>query len=115
MLLHKRSLSDLGLQLNTAAASWIVIVLMAIFANFPFFTESLFGIVHLKQGRKPGFARIFELLLLYGILLGIAYGIESSQGNVFPQGWQFYAVTVCLFLVLGFPGFVHRYLRRRAD
>jgi hypothetical protein len=28
--------------------------------------------------------------------------------------WQFYAVTVCLYLVLGFPGFVHRYLRRRA-
>ncbi len=88
---------------------------MAIFANFPFFTESLFGVIRLKQGRKPAFARIFELLFLYAILLGIARGVESSIGNAFPQGWQFYAVTVCLFLVLGFPGFVHRYLRRRAD
>jgi hypothetical protein len=67
----------------------------------------------MKQGSKPGFARIFELLVLYVILLGIALGIESSQGNAFAQGWQFYAVTVCLYLVLGFPGFVHRYLRRR--
>lgn len=88
---------------------------MAIFANFPFLTESLFGVVRLKQGSKPAFARIFELLLLYMILLGIARGIESSMGNAFAQGWQFYAVTVCLYLVLGFPGFVHRYLRRRVE
>jgi hypothetical protein len=47
------------------------------------------------------------------LVIGVAYAIESSIGNAFPQGWQFYAVTVCLYLVLGFPGFVHRYLRRR--
>ena len=88
---------------------------MAIFANFPFFTESLFGVKRFKQGSKPALARIVELLVLYAILLGIARAIESSQGNAFPQGWQFYAVTVCLYLVLGFPGFVHRYLRRRID
>lgn len=88
---------------------------MAFFANFPFFTESMFGIVRLKQGSKPGLVRIFELLVLYVILLGIARLIESSQGNAFPQGWQFYAVTICLFLVLGFPGFVYRYLRRRSE
>ncbi len=87
---------------------------MAIFANFPFFTESLFGVIRLKQGSKPGFVRLFELLVLYVILLGIARGVESSLGNAFPQGWQFYAVTACLYFVLGFPGFVHRYLRRRS-
>jgi hypothetical protein len=101
--------------LNTASASWIVIVLMAFFANFPFFTESLFGVIRLKQSRKPAFARIVELALLYAILLGIARVVETSMSNAFPQGWQFYAVTLCLYLVLGFPGFVHRYLRRRAD
>lgn len=100
--------------MNTDAASWIVIVLMALLANFPFFTESLFGIVRLKRGAKPGFARLFELLLLYFVVLGIARLVESSIGNAFEQGWQFYAVTICLFLVLGFPGFVHRYLRRRS-
>ncbi len=88
---------------------------MAFFANFPFFTESLFGVVRLKQGSKPAFARIAELALLYAILLGIARVVETSMGNAFPQGWQFYAVTLCLYLVLGFPGFVHRFLRRRAD
>ncbi len=88
---------------------------MAILANFPFFTESVFGVFRLKQGIKPAFVRLFELLLLYLIVLGIARAIESSLGNAFPQGWQFYATTVCLFIVLGFPGFVFRYLRRRND
>ncbi len=101
--------------MNTAAASWVVIILMAVFANIPFVTESLFGVVRLKQGHKPALVRIGELLLLYVILLGIARLLESSLGNAFTQGWQFYAVTVCLFLVLGFPGFVYRYLKRRAD
>ncbi len=98
--------------MNTTAASWIVIVLMAITANLPFFTERVFGIKALKQGVKPAWLRIVELLVLYLLVLGFARVVESSMGNAFPQGWQFYAVTVCLFLVLGFPGFVHRYLRR---
>ena len=87
---------------------------MAVAANFPFFTERGFGIRQLKQGLKPAWLRIVELLVLYGLVLGFARVVESSMGNAFPQGWQFYAVTVCLFLVLGFPGFVHRYLRRKA-
>lgn len=89
--------------------------MMTILANFPFFSESVFGVVRLKQGRKPGFVRLIELLVLYLIVVGAARLIESSQGNPFTQGWQFYATTVCLFLVLGFPGFVFRYLRRRPE
>ena len=100
--------------MNSAAASWLVIALMAFCANFPYFTESVFGFFRLKQAVKSPFVRILELILLYFLVLGVAHVIESSIGNAFPQGWQFYAVTICLYLVLGFPGFVHRYLRRRA-
>lgn len=99
--------------MNTDAASWIVIALMAVLANLPFFTEAVLGVFRLKRATKPGVVRLLELLLLYLIVLGIGRLIESQIGNAFPQGWQFYAVTLCLFLVLGFPGFVHRYLRRR--
>ena len=91
----------------------MVIALMAFCANFPYFNESIFGFFRPKQGLKSPFIRIFELLVLYFVVIAVAYAIESSIGNAFPQGWQFYAVTVCLYLVLGFPGFVHRYLRRR--
>lgn len=89
--------------------------MMAVLANFPFFTESVFGVKRLKSGTKTLFVRLLELVVLYLLVLGIARLIESSQGNAFPQGWQFYATTACLFLVLGFPGFVFRYLRRRHD
>ncbi len=88
---------------------------MAILANFPFFTDSLFGVLRLRRGSKPAVARLLELVVLYFVVIGVARLVESSIGNAFEQGWQFYAVTACLFLVLGFPGFVHRYLRRRTD
>jgi hypothetical protein len=86
---------------------------MAVAANFPFLTESLFGVWRLKQVDKPFAIRLLELILLYFVVLGIARLLESNAGNAFSQGWQFYAVTVCLFLVLAFPGFIFRYLRRR--
>ncbi len=88
---------------------------MAVLANFPFFTESVFGVLRLKRGAKPVFIRLAELLTLYLLVLGVAYLIESSLGNAFAQGWQFYATTGCLFIVLAFPGYVFRYLRRRTD
>ena len=53
------------------------------------------------------------MLVLYLLVLGFARGLESMAGNAFPQGWQFYTVTICLMLVLAFPGFVWRHLRRR--
>jgi len=51
--------------------------------------------------------------VLYFLMLAIAHGLESMAGNAFSQGWQFYTVTGCLMLVLAFPGFVWRHLRRR--
>ncbi|MEO0314745.1 MAG: hypothetical protein RI928_1201 [Pseudomonadota bacterium] len=87
--------------------------MMVVSANFPFMTESVFGVWRLKQEEKPFFVRLLELILLYFVVLGIARLLESNAGNAFSQGWQFYAVTVCLFLVLAFPGFIFRYLRRR--
>ena len=38
---------------------------------------------------------------------------ESRAGPVYRQRWEFYAVTVCLFLVFAYPGFIYRYLWRR--
>lgn len=99
--------------MNTSTASWLVILSMALAANVPFFTESVFGVFRLKQPEKSFPIRLLELLVLYFLMLVIAHGLESMAGNAFPQGWQFYTVTGCLMLVLAFPGFVWRHLRRR--
>ena len=33
-------------------------------------------------------------------------------GQIASQGWEFYAVTGALFVVLAFPGFTWRYLMK---
>lgn len=101
--------------MDVSFSSWLVIVLAVVSANLPFVSERLFALfpVPLSKTRKSFWWRLLELLLLYcGVgLIGMA--LEASIGNVFVQAWGFYAVTGCLFLVLAFPGFAYRYLRKR--
>jgi hypothetical protein len=101
--------------LDVGLASWLVIAVAIAFANLPYFNERVFGVVSLPGGRevKPFAVRVLEMLVLYFLLGALAYLLESRIGNVFPQTWEFYAITGCLFVVLAFPGFVLRYLRKR--
>lgn len=62
---------------------------------------------------KSFFARLLELTVFYCLVGILGFAFEVNLGNRFPQGWEFYAVTFSLFLVLGYPGFVYRYLLRR--
>jgi hypothetical protein len=98
---------------DVSASSWFVILLAILTANLPFLNERLFAVVPLRRGSKPFWLRLAELLILYFLLLGVGYLLEARIGNVFEQGWEFYAITLCLFIVLAYPGFVYRYLRRR--
>lgn len=98
--------------MSATASAWFVIVLAAIAANLPFVNERLFAVIPVKNRRKPFWMRLCELVALYALVGGVAYALEKSIGSVQRQGWQFYAITACLFLVLAYPGFVHRYLRR---
>ena len=59
--------------------------------------------------------RLLELLLLGVATLWFGFGLESYLGQRQSQGWAFYAASACLFITLGFPGFVWRYLRRHRD
>lgn len=91
-----------------------MIGLAALAANLPFINERLLALVRLPSFPvKPFWLRLLELVILYFVVGTLAYLLEARIGGVFRQGWEFYAVTACLFLVLAFPGFVNRYLRRR--
>jgi hypothetical protein len=59
---------------------------------------------------KSVFIRLVELVIYYfiSLLVAIAAEIEFS-GDVFPQQWEFFVTTFCLFLVLSVPGVVYRY------
>ena len=47
--------------------------------------------------------------MLYFLAGGIALGIENkSAGNIFPQDREFYALTLCLFVIFALPGFTYQ-------
>jgi hypothetical protein len=97
-----------------SSSVWLLIVLALLAANLPFVNERVFALIASRRfaRAKPFWIRLIELAVLYFILGGVAYLLEARLGNVFIQTWEFYAITVFLFLVLGFPGFVYRYLRK---
>ena len=80
---------------------------------FPFSPKRGLGIIPLK--RKTILHHIAELALGFIIIAAISYVLESRSGSVHRQDWEFYAVTVCLFLVAAFPGFVWRYFWQERD
>ncbi|WP_020654637.1 DUF2818 family protein [Massilia niastensis] len=105
--------------MDISLASWLVVALALAAANLPFVTERVFGVVAMGkasggEARVKRFpVRLLELIVLYFLVGLVARLLESRIGTAFAQGWEFYAVTGCLFLVLAFPGFVMRYLRKR--
>jgi hypothetical protein len=95
-------------------SSWFLILLAALAANLPFVNERLFAAIPLRSfPAKPVWLRLIELLTLYFLVGGIANFLEGYASNVYSQGGEFYAVTFFLFVVLSYPGFVYRYLRKR--
>ena len=101
------------LSMTSAFSVWLVIGLAFLFANLPFFNERFLCVVPLKSGEKTWWVRLFELLVLYLLAGAVGKGIEYSNGQIYPQNWEFYAITASMFLTFAFPGFVYRYLTKR--
>lgn len=99
--------------MDNSFSAWFIILLGIAAANLPFLSERLFLVLPTGRAVKPLWMRLIELVVLYGAVIGIGRLLESRAGNAFSQGWEFYAITACLFIVLAYPGFVLRYLRRR--
>lgn len=80
-------------------------------ANLPFLNDKVLGLLKLRRSeRKSGFIVCAELLVMYFIAGLLGFAFERALFNPFSLSWEFYAITLCIFLVLGFPGFVYRYL-----
>jgi Protein of unknown function (DUF2818) len=101
---------------NVSLSSLFVILLALLAANLPFFNERLFALLPIRSGGhttvKPIWLRLLELFALYALVGVVAHVLEANIGNTFTQGWEFYAVTGCMFLVLAYPGYVLRYLKK---
>jgi hypothetical protein len=98
--------------MNTGAAAFILLLLAIVLASLPFVTERLFLI---WSRPKSVWLRLGELLVYYAIFLGLGLGLEQYIGRRHPQEWQFFAITALMFLVLAYPSYVWRYLKRRSS
>jgi len=92
-----------------SSAGWFIVLFAVFFANLPFANQRLFAMIPIGRN-KNAWIRLAELMVAYFIVGLFGYALEARAGNVFDQGWQFYAVTLSLFMVLAFPGFTARYL-----
>ncbi len=81
-------------------------------ANIPFISERMLLVMPLKNGKHLAW-QLSELLVLYFIVGGIAVLLERQLTTRHSQNWEFYAISICLFLVFAFPGFTYRYLWRK--
>lgn len=109
--------------MNQTASVWVLIVLAMVAANVPFLNDRLLAIIPLKtrsnspvhsaRASKSFWLRLLEMIALYLLIGLLGFALESALGNPFKQKWEFYAITFSLFLVMGFPGFVLRYLFRK--
>lgn len=97
----------------TAATAFLLFAVAVTAANAPFLSRRILFIWAPRGGEgrdKHGGWRVLEVVILYLATLALAKALEGRLGAVYPQSWEFYAVTVCLFLLFGYPGFVLRYL-----
>ena len=93
---------------------FLIVLLAILLANASFLTNKLFFVFRLMQPKKIT-SHLFELLIFYILLGCIAYFLEGNSANISSKTWEFYAITVLMFLTLSFPGFVYRYLLKLAD
>lgn len=95
----------------TAGVS-VLLLLALLAANLPFLFARLLFVFQLKNQKNIAF-HLLELIVLYFVVGGVAMLLEQQMAPRHAQNWEFYAVTVCLFLVFAFPGFTYRYLWRK--
>lgn len=94
--------------LNSIIIIFLIIAFIA--ANLPWISERLFGLFPLKSDVKSAWLCIFEWFGLYLLIGMIALGLEKKfTSEIQPQDWEFYASTLCLFLVFALPGFIYRF------
>ena len=90
-------------------SSTALIFIFLIIANLPWLTERVF-LLYPLQRNKPVIVRLIELIVFYFVSLLIAIAAEIQfSGDVFPQTWEFFVTTFCMYLVLAVPGVIYRY------
>lgn len=98
--------------MSASASVWLVLLAAVLAANLPFLNQRWLGVIRRSAPKTLGI-HLLELVVGYFLVGALGLGLEKADGQIYPQGWEFYATTAALFLTLAFPGFVYRYLFKR--
>ena len=93
---------------TTIIAVFLLVAVLA--ANMPWLNNRFLIFIQPEGGIKHFWMEFVEWLVLYAVIGLIALGLENKQmGQLHGQDWEFYATTLCLFVVFAIPGFVYRH------
>ena len=97
--------------MNAEVLGLLGVALLA--ANLPFMTQRRLFVLPARGKPKGVFWQLAEWALCYLLVGLLARYVEARTAPPQAQHWEFYVVTLCLFLVFAYPGFVVRHLLRR--
>lgn len=100
--------------MNQTVSVWLLVVVALAAANLPFLSQRLMLALPRAQPKSLGL-RLLELLAYYLLVGALGLWLEWRAGQIAPQNWEFYAITLALFITLAFPGFVYRYLLKHPN
>jgi hypothetical protein len=87
---------------------FIALLTALMLANLPWLNDKLFLFITLQK--KIGWIRWLEWGVFYLVVLAGGFALESKlMGTISEQDWEFYVVTLCLFIVFALPGFIYCY------
>ncbi|WP_374408466.1 DUF2818 family protein [Hydrogenophaga sp.] len=98
--------------MSASASVWVLLLAAVVGANLPFVNQRWLGVFPRKAPKTLGI-HLLELVICYGLVGVLGLALEKADGQIYAQGWEFYATTAAMFLTLAFPGFVYRYLYKR--
>lgn len=96
--------------MNAVSMQWGFLAIALLLANLPWLSQRCFLVFQCEN--KGFWVRLVEWSALYLITGGLALLMESrATGLIHAQDWEFYAVTLSLFMVFAFPGFIYRHVK----
>ncbi len=98
--------------MNSNVLIWTLTLAALVAANLPFVNHRVMAMGPRLAHKHLGW-RLGEWLVWLVLFVALGQSFERWLSQVAPQAWAFYAVMVCLFATLSFPGFVYCYLLKR--
>ena len=98
--------------MQTTAVYPLLLVIVIFAANLPWLSDRFLLLINLNK--NAGW-RWLEWLVYYGLCAALSALLEYRiTGSLYPQAWEFWVATLCLFAVFALPGFIYHYdLRQR--